>query len=286
MIMFKSYLYAFSSANGVAPLSSWRRPCEAPTWRPSDQRHEVVRLGPDRHPDEMSEDERGALLVARGCNAGTLEAAEHGFSVLDLHPLAGSAARVGDCNVGERPTYHDTPDDHAMLVGRALAAAWRVNPRLVAVGPDWALDVLAAIPGAVVFSPADPRYPDATGECAAHGRRWRTARHGVCPLSVAARLSGLAAAEHPRTRSAYGSILFAADEGRPTDANRRLGWCLDEEAGLWRVRSADLGWVEVQVRCERRWGEPVVRWPSSADPWLVTAVDAVMVPEVDAAPPT
>jgi len=173
--MFPATTYAFNASCGVVPLApNARRPdvttsSDASTWRPHTGAAWAVsvgqvRLGLERHPSEWLSDDtaNGSLLVLRAIDDNDIlaEAERHGYATLDLWPLDGRYAllRTGDrsCSRVSPLPIHGVPEAPALLAGRALAGALCHRDRLVVVGPDWALDWIAALPGAVEFTPSKP----------------------------------------------------------------------------------------------------------------------------------
>ena len=66
------------------------------------------------------------------------------------------------------------------------------------------------------------------------------------------------------------SLRFAQFSGEiPRLISRLLP---DGAGGLWRVDAGDLGQLTIKRGASQWYGEPVVRWPSNEDPWLVSLV--------------
>lgn len=289
--MFPATVYAYNATCGVMPLSPHARhpvvttPSDAPTWRPHNGigwpgTVGCIRLGLDRHYADWLTDDTvdGSLLVLRACDNASIvtEAARRGYVVLDLWPLAGRHAwlrqgpRSHQCaHVGGMPS-HAAPMDPEFLVGRALADVWCRHPRVVAVGPDWAIDVLASLPGAVVFTPSgettDASRPN--GECRAHGRRW-TISGWPGPFEVALRLARPTTAKHSLEDDTIASLLVGTSQVRKrvcAFAER------DGAGGLWRVDAGDLGQLTIKRGAGQWYDESIIRWPSNEDPWLVSLV--------------
>lgn len=288
--MFPATVYAYNATCGVMPLSPRaRRPdtdssSDTPTWRPHrgggwSGSVGCVRLGLDRHHSDWLSDDTtdGSLLVARTCDDVSIvrEAKRRGYAVLDMWPLAGRHAwlRQGDglhqcTHVGAAPS-HDAPADPEFLVGRALAGAWSRAMRVAAVGPDWALDVLASLPGAVVYAPSgEQTFSRSSGECRAHGRRWTTSGWPG-PFEVALRLARPTTAKHSLEDDTIASLLVGTSQVRKrvcAFAER------DGAGGLWRVDAGDLGQLTIKRGASQWYSETVIRWPSVEDPWLISLV--------------
>lgn len=261
-----SYSYPLSSD---APSPTWRTPPKDD--RRVHSRRFVVRLGPARSSREWySHDVPFTTLLAMRCDRAVSDAADHGFTVLDLAPLAGEPARLWAPRnsyhppVGGRPKY-DPPADAAWLVGLALAEAWTdvaygqraVDRRLCVVGPDWAIDVLAAMPGVVVH---DGRHAD-EGTCEAWGRRW-TMRNGrrLTAYDVAMRLSG-PTKSWGAEEQAYGDVATMAVNGHACRACRA-----SQSEDRWEVDLPTVGVVELRGDAGH------LHRPHAGDEWLVKRV--------------
>ena len=290
--MFPATTYAYNASCGVMPLApNARRPdvttsSDASTWRPHTGTGWAgsvgqVRLGLERHPSEWLSDDtaKGSLLVLRAVDDHDLlvEAERRGYATLDLWPLDGChaalyTARRSRTGVGPRPV-HGVPETPALLAGRALAGAWCHRDRLVVVGPDWALDWIAALPGAVEFVPSEPSSARRlSGTCRAHGRRWQ-APGWPGPFEVAMRLAGPTTREHTRADDAIASMLVGPNGVNKAARKRVCAFAERDGAGeLWRFDGGDLGPLTVKRTGEQWHGESVVRWPSAEDPWLVSLV--------------
>lgn len=158
-------------------------------------------------------------------------------------------------------------------MARALAGAWAQHPRLAVDGPTWALDLLAALPGAVVYHTTSSS--NRGGHATAWGRRWNVdayGRRGLTPYDVAARLSGPTATKFAGTRGAIGSLSFLPRGTTVADLVRVRATV--EDVDHWRVATnlGDLVVHQSRAIGYARWDEPVVRWPSSEDEWLVELV--------------
>ena len=276
---FPAHLYSFVPGRGfgVTPRVTYNKtPATCGTYepiadhdtpdpaRPWARRLDVtiVRLGPTKSGDAWINDEKpGALLIMRGGRAD--DAVKHGFGVLNLHPLVGFAQRHS--NFSKPPI-----EVGALQVGLALADAWTKNTRVAVEGPLWALDLLAAVPGAIVYETQSSHCEG--GHVSAWGRSWKVpdGSSGLGVFDIAARLSGVSPLAHDGSYGSIGSMLFYPDR----QAHRRRV-VAGSKPSEWEVRSADLG--RVMITCDAvgkmSYHEgPIVRWPSSEDPWLVDLV--------------
>ena len=268
---FPSYLYSFIPGRGfgVTPRASHVYvPETCATYQPLDfdtsswpmrPTATVIRLGPEPSRDAWINKERpGALLVMRGGNV--YDAARHGFDCLNLWPLVGFAESRGS-------SYPPPPIEiGALQVGLAVANAWEKNPRLAVEGPAWALELLAALPGAIIYDTTSSRCDG--GHVTAWGRRWRVDRNASL-FETAARLAGPSPLAHDGSWRAIGSMLFLpyAPEAR------RVRVVASDKPDLWNVPT-ELGVLCVQRDAVQRSYQsgPVVRWPSAEDPWLVDLI--------------
>lgn len=273
---FPAHLYSFVPGRGfgVTPRSSHNHvPNACGTYRPladdaPDPKRSwalgpsstVIRLGPTKSCDAWINGEKpGTLLVMSGGRIH--DAQEHGFHVLDLWSSVGYA--------GGR--FPPPPIEIGVLqVGLALAAAWEQNPRVAVDGPAWALDMLAALPGVIVYETSSSRCDG--GYVIAWGRQWKVGesfRPGG-PFEIAARLSGPTPRSHDGERHTIGSMLFRPNE----TAKHRRRVIAGDEPDKWMVHSTDLGKVTIECDAVQRFYRdgPVVCWPSSEDPWLVDLV--------------
>ena len=279
--LFPSFLYSYLPGYGFGPTqsqchrgapvacASYRAPTEAETkWH--TPRPKQFYLGPEK-PDNawLSDNIAASILVMQ--NGSTRDAHLHGYAVLDLWPLDGSRPllRVGAKQhaVDNKPTLPPpSPADAALMVGRALSGALELATRIAVEGPSWALDVLAAIPGVVVFSKAGC-LAGVEGACVAWGRRWevKSFRYSVNPYQVAQRLSGPVAQEFSHEDRALGSLMVGT--------SRKRVRAVYEGADRWSVMSKDLGPITIQQSGDGQlYGENCVRWPNAEDAWLVTQV--------------
>lgn len=278
---FPSFLYSFLPGYGFGPTQSRCHrgvPVDCPTFRAQTEteakwhtpRPKQFYLGPERpEADWLSSNIAASILVKQ--NSSTRDAHLHGYAVLDLWPLDGSRPllRVGAKQhaVDNKPTLPPpSPADAALMVGRALSGALELATRIAVEGPSWALDVLAAIPGVVVFSKAGC-LAGSEGACVAWGRRWevKSFRYSVNPYQVAQRLSGPVAQEFSHEDRALGSLMVGT--------SRKRVRAVYEGADRWSVMSKDLGPITIQQSGGGQlYGENCVRWPSAEDAWLVEQV--------------
>ena len=114
--------------------------------------------------------------------------------------------------------------------------------------------------------------PIEVGHVSAWGRSWKVpdGSSGLGVFDIAARLSGVSPLAHDGSYGSIGSMLFYPDR----QAHRRRV-VAGSKPSEWEVRSADLG--RVMITCDAvgkmSYHEgPIVRWPSSEDPWLVDLV--------------
>ena len=235
----------------------------------------VARLGPTPADDLYDKERVCSLLVMHG---GYVHAASlHGFAVLDLWPLVGEPARVllagKYYDACDPPLLVPSVEIGALLVARALAGAWDKSPRVAAVGPSWALDMLSALPGAVTYV-TDGSSRNREGVVTAWGRRWLVSRT-VGPFDIASRLSGPSTHRHSGEDQAIGSMLFSRDNTRAAAVRVRAVANVIGDNRSWAVKSSDLGQIFVrrdEAITEMYSQEPAVRWPSADDPWLVEIV--------------
>lgn len=281
--------YAFNETCGVMPLAPYaRRPdvvsvSDAPTWRPYSGSGfagpiNYVNLGVDGPGwcySLRDEAEHGSLLLLRSDDLHEVrkEARRRGYAVLDLRPLAGLRATVkwpntyhSETAVGGSPA-HDAPAEASLLVGQALAGAWGRHRRVAVVGPAWALDVLVALPGVVDFAPAPRPARGLPGTCVSHGRRWAVSEW-PSPFEVAQRLSG----PTPHAQRGEEETIASLRVGRRDALKRVCAVAKRGDDSLWRVDAGDLGQLVVRRELGEWYGEPVARWPSAEDPWLVDLV--------------
>lgn len=272
--MFKPYIYSYVPGHDFGPAQAQTHrgpplPCasyKAPNEdekRWSDPSPKRVYLGPTAPNDGWHHDITPAsILVMRG--GETRDAGLHGYAVLDLWPLAGTRPVLkyeGRQHFVENVPQHPTPPPEVagLLVGCALAGALDVHTRLAVEGPAWALDVLAALPGVVVFDSISSRCE--RGACTAWGRRWKI-NSWPSPYQVAQRLSGLNPHAFSGEHRAVGSLLV----GKHPQRKRIVVTC--EGADRWSIDGGDLGYLVIHEPSSRTYGEPRVRWPSAEDPWL------------------
>ena len=278
--IFPSYSYSYLAGYGFGvtrPHTHYGSPLPCATFKPpteaeakwSTARPKQFYLGPEK-PENLwlNDSVAGSLLVMRGGH--THDAHRHGYAVLDLWPLGGQRPllHVGGSKhpVSCAPVLATpSPDDAALMVGRALSGCFEHASRIVAEGPDWALDVLAAVPGAVVFTePHGRRNND--GMCEAWGRRWQVKDRGaVSHYQVAQRLSGLDSREFVEEPGAVASLMIGT--------SRKYVRAKYVRDSRWDVHTKDLGLITLyQDGGGCIYGDPVSRWPSAEDAWLVALV--------------
>jgi len=279
--LFPSYQYSYLAGYGFGvtqsqchrgppvPCPTFKAPTEEDT-RWHTPRPKQFYLGPEKPDDAwLSDNTAASILVMR--DGYTREAHLHGYAVLDLWPLDGQRPLLRldgkQHTVDSKPTLMPpSPADAALMVGRALSGALELASRIAVEGPAWALDVLAGIPGVVVFSKRGCR-PGSEGVCVAWGRRWevQSFRYSMTPYQVAQRLSGRASSVFSHEDHAVGSLMVGT--------SRKRVCAVYEGANHWSVRSTDLGRVIIKQDCGVCiYGDPVARWPSADDAWLVEMV--------------
>ena len=280
--LFPSYQYSYLAGYGFGatrqhtydrapvPCATFKPPTEAEAkW--STARPKQFYLGPEK-PENLwlNDSVAGSLLVMRGGH--THDAHHHGYAVLDLWPLGGQCPVLHFQGVEHRVAsapklVEPSPAEAALMVGQALSGCFEHASRIVAEGPSWALDILAGIPGAVVFTEPYGRRGHYDGTCVAWGRRWevKSFRYSVNPYQVAQRLSGPVAQEFSHEDRALGSLMVGT--------TRKRVRAVYEGTDRWSVMSKDLGPITIQQSGDGQlYGENCVRWPNAEDAWLVTQV--------------
>lgn len=279
--LFPSYQYSYLAGYGFGPTrpqSHYGSPLPCATFKsPTEEqakwstaRPKQFYLGPTK-PENLwlSDSVAGSLLVMRGGH--THDAQRHGYAVLDLGPLGGQCPVLQFQGVEHRVAsapklVEPSPSEAALMVGQALSGCFEHASRIVATGPDWALDVLAAIPGAVVSTEFYGRRGHYDGTCEAWGRRWSTKDHNsVTPYQVAQRLSGPSSRAFVEEPGAVASLM--------TGTSRKYVCAEYVRDSRWNVHTKELGLITLyQDGGGCLYGEPVSRWPSADDAWLVELV--------------
>lgn len=272
--LFTTHIYSFVPGHGFGPAQPRTHrvaPLPCPTYQAPDEDKQrrwntptpkLVYLGPKAPDDGWHGDAVAAsILVMR--SGETREAALHGYAVLDLWPLAGRCPTLtiegAEHRVDSAPQSPDpSPEVAGILVGRAVAGALALHTRLVVEGPVWALNVLAGVPGVVDYG---------RNECRAWGRKWQvTGRGWPTAYQVAQRLGG----PNPRAFIEGGRAVGSMLMGKHPQRERICA--ASEGDNRWSIDGGNLGWLSIHVTKGTLYGEPVIRWPSAADPWLCELV--------------